>query len=654
MPYPVGITTRAVTMGGATALESAEPLILQAIIQSSRGLIWGASGWRFPSLARTVTSTAGAEITVELPVTDLPGWRLIDAEGSILDVSVPGSYTHTYTVTLIALTAANKIVSQRILGPFVLPTGDGSPVDLDTLLPVGTQAGGVVMVPDSWGPLVVAAEAAAASAQPVAGRVASQVDTDGTDQTAALQAELNALQAAGGGTLVLPAGTITIDGTLTVPGDGASPVPAMNSLTIQGQGGQVAARGVMLPKGGTVLDIKGVDTYGKLKGNVIGKLTIRDITFKDSAGTTTPFLYTTNTTLDVQGCSFIGSKTGAACDQDAIILGGPNQVEGDAAWDSGFQGYGTLIAGNFFNKIRRAVYGRAFCNSVVIAQNTIWNAGGNATGAAIELDGKPTGIGPQLLAATVVRDNLIECTNYVYGIELKNAAQCTVDGNGMWDAEAVTLAGVRLAASTQLNVVREGYTSAGHTAILDEGAVAGLPNWIYASSQGARNHLPPTSFDDINYDTEIFRAKFTGGGNMTTVQPAEASSQYIRPLRVLRSDAESVNPGAPIWAVQYDGTEINEGDTAGNREIYSGGALVTHWTNNGRTWYAPTGAVLVINPGPGGALSIEGPLRLKSYTTAGRPNVSVAGVGGAIFDTTLGKPVWSDGTNWRDASGAIA
>jgi len=164
MPYPVGITTRAVTMGGATALESAEPLILQAIIQSSRGLIWGASGWRFPSLARTVTSTAGAEITVELPVTDLPGWRLIDAEGSILDVSVPGSYTHTYTVTLIALTAADKIVSQRILGPFVLPTGDGSPVDLDTLLPAGTVAGGAVLVPDTWGPLVVAAEAAAASA----------------------------------------------------------------------------------------------------------------------------------------------------------------------------------------------------------------------------------------------------------------------------------------------------------------------------------------------------------------------------------------------------------------------------------------------------------------------------------------------------------
>ena len=231
MPYPVGITTRAVTLGGATALESAEPLILQAIIQSSRGLIWGASGWRFPSLARTVTSTAGAEITVELPVTDLPGWRLIDAEGSILDVSVPGSYTHTYTVTLIALTAANKIVSQRILGPFVLPTGDGSPVDLDTLLPVGTVAGGVVLVPDTWtgavSDAVAAAELAAVNA---AGRLTPQVfgaiGNGIADDTAAMQAWLNSASVAGGvlnlppGKYLVPNGGLTCSAPVQIVGAG--------------------------------------------------------------------------------------------------------------------------------------------------------------------------------------------------------------------------------------------------------------------------------------------------------------------------------------------------------------------------------------------------------------------------------------------------
>lgn len=40
------------------------------------------------------------------------------------------------------------------------------------------------------------------------------------------------------------------------------------------------------------------------------------------------------------------------------------------------------------------------------------------------------------------------------------------------------------------------------------------------------------------------------------------------------------------------------------------------------------------------------------YTTAGRPNAAALGVGTQIYDTTLHKPVWSDGVVWRDATGA--
>ena len=42
-----------------------------------------------------------------------------------------------------------------------------------------------------------------------------------------------------------------------------------------------------------------------------------------------------------------------------------------------------------------------------------------------------------------------------------------------------------------------------------------------------------------------------------------------------------------------------------------------------------------------------------AFTTAGRPAASTAGAGVHIFDTTLNKPTWSDGTNWRDATGTI-
>ncbi|MDB5185271.1 MAG: hypothetical protein JWN38_1079 [Candidatus Saccharibacteria bacterium] len=39
------------------------------------------------------------------------------------------------------------------------------------------------------------------------------------------------------------------------------------------------------------------------------------------------------------------------------------------------------------------------------------------------------------------------------------------------------------------------------------------------------------------------------------------------------------------------------------------------------------------------------------YTTASRPSAVTAGAGTSIYDSTLSKPIWSDGTVWRDAAG---
>lgn len=53
----------------------------------------------------------------------------------------------------------------------------------------------------------------------------------------------------------------------------------------------------------------------------------------------------------------------------------------------------------------------------------------------------------------------------------------------------------------------------------------------------------------------------------------------------------------------------------------------------------------------GGAL--YGPLQLARYTTVGRPTAASVGQGGVVYDTTLSKPIYSDGTNWRDATGTV-
>ncbi len=67
--------------------------------------------------------------------------------------------------------------------------------------------------------------------------------------------------------------------------------------------------------------------------------------------------------------------------------------------------------------------------------------------------------------------------------------------------------------------------------------------------------------------------------------------------------------------------------------------------------YSSALSEMALLPKHGGRM--YGMIRHQSYTTAGRPTASSAGAGAEYFDTTLNKPVYSDGTNWRDAAGTI-
>lgn len=53
-----------------------------------------------------------------------------------------------------------------------------------------------------------------------------------------------------------------------------------------------------------------------------------------------------------------------------------------------------------------------------------------------------------------------------------------------------------------------------------------------------------------------------------------------------------------------------------------------------------------------GNLTVVGWIKGSAYATGSRPSASTAGVGAQIFDSTLGKPLWSNGSVWVDATGA--
>ena len=84
-------------------------------------------------------------------------------------------------------------------------------------------------------------------------------------------------------------------------------------------------------------------------------------------------------------------------------------------------------------------------------------------------------------------------------------------------------------------------------------------------------------------------------------------------------------------------------------EPYMLGEFVTH---TGQMWKS-----LIDNNGdtPGVSASWQLALTLPSPTgtTAERPSAATAGVGYMYFDSTLGKPIWSNGTAWTDSAGTV-
>jgi hypothetical protein len=426
---------------------------------------------------------------------------------------------------------------------------------------------------------------------------ACNVTTD--DSAAFVLAVAKAMET--GKTLRLPAGVCRIDSIVTLPNDGATP-PNQKPLRIVGAGAQMTGGVLATTSGGTVLDMRASGAYGKLVTSGLGYVEISGVTFKDSAGTSTPFVYTTNTTLHIHDSAFIGTKLQKTCDQDAIILGGTEEIEGGGGLTHGFQGYGTVIRGNYFNRIRRAVYGRVFANGVIVRDNTIWwESGSNlAGGAAIEFD-NPAVSPVQGDAGSVIAHNLIEVKGYPYGVKLGKATQFSVVGNNMYDPDLTpvtgTLAAVRIEASGTSNFVQDGFVGGSFPNISDAGV-----NTTHISVS-----LDQGRYTKFGNPVDVTKSLLVAGvprppdnRGALLIQPAAVADGNYAPLGMYRSAAESSGPNEKLWGISYAGI-VSQGNVSGAGS-YNG--PYSTWVN-GRSWssvgtVAPNGATMTQDSGPGG------------------------------------------------------
>jgi hypothetical protein len=298
------------------------------------------------------------------------------------------------------------------------------------------------------------------------------------DVTTTLQAAINALAAASGGIVRLSSGACYSTAQITIPNDAASPAPHQVPITLEGQGSHWA--GISSPiKGETSLDLRYSGTVGKIVSYGLGLLATRDITLTNATSTDSlPFVYVTNTTFQPKRTSFLGSASASPYAQ-AIVLGGQGAtVTGDST--GYFQGYGTLIDGNYFYQVQGVLL-QVNANAVQITNNVWWNT---CKGAAIS----DWNDASYQNAGLYTSGNLIEMNNMTYGIALYRTLGAVLNGDMFYDASGTFTSYYFFNGANALpNLVTPGFIAVASIAKLCTGA--GCPTFPTASAAGVLSNF---------------------------------------------------------------------------------------------------------------------------------------------------------------------
>lgn len=303
------------------------------------------------------------------------------------------------------------------------------------------------------GVLYLGADGACHSASAV-GSTVFNVTTYGADptgvanSTTAFNNALAAAYAAGGGTVYFPAGTFLIAGQIDIPNDGGTAYeggPLQPSIRITGASSDSAmlpvgyptpiAWGGTLAGGGSILNMTFNSTTAKIATFGGGKLELDHLTLADNSTDAATFFFTGTTTVFIHDVTFVGTTAATVSMpiNDAILLGNNTMADNDG-FISTFQGYGSTITRNFFQKIKRAVIGHTQVNSVNITENTVWSNSGNNGGGAIVI-GDSTGPGIGSSQDNLIEGNLFELSYYTNGIQIISGNGNQIIGNQGYDAQ---------------------------------------------------------------------------------------------------------------------------------------------------------------------------------------------------------------------------
>lgn len=423
-----------------------------------------------------------------------------------------------------------------------------------------------------------------------------------TDDTAAVNAAIAAAQSAGGGTIFFPEGTTRINGAIVIArtlGHAApGTLPYQTPLRFTGVGASWNGywTAISLPPTGSVLDMRfsgdGGTHLAKIDTRGAGILEIDHLVIKSGGSDNFPMIRTTNTTVFIHHNAFTGNpaNSGTSCAQDAIILGGDGTgaAQSEEA-EAMFQGYGSKIHDNFYEKIRRCITFQSECNGIEVENETVSKICGSSEtlGAPFYFTG---GTGCRIKGGT------IEVTNYKYAVSFNSVSDTFIDSLGVYDNTGYTVSPIYCSAGSNYNVVFQGYCD--------------------------------TAFQE-------FSTYFTGPGYATSSLFSGSRFGLTRLSQGFVTSTVSCTSFSTVRADLPLGTNMVI-DTG------TGGSYLDTKAYSDRFYDQSGNLKAEIMPGKAG-----GAIRPGSGVTGSRPSAVTAGAGAIWFDTTLNKLIVSNGTTWE-------
>lgn len=264
------------------------------------------------------------------------------------------------------------------------------------------------------------------------------------------------------------------------------------------------------------------------------------------------------------------------------------------------------------------------------------------------IDFRATAVGASAIAYTA--ENVID--NMIMEYTTANAGPMVNHGAGVSNQ----LSNCQLAASSGLTTmavpsmirVAQDYTVSGalqpSQLIVDAVTITGVA--VYANLRvfdvQAGANLYVSGWNTVVAAGILFKVAATGNVweqgeiNFGGATRYELNEQNVR--RQFHSRVQTNRPaGSVALQILQDGDVVSRYNLlADGRTEYSSGAAAsdTNWRRKAA-----------------GCIGSDFAIGASAVTTAGRPSAATVGAGAQVWDSTLGKPIWSNGAVWKDAAG---